>query len=70
MSARSWSAVRARAAATPGPSSSSSTGSTRAADPDPGEARVVVVRVVPALEALGPAGGLGLARVTSSSGRR
>ena len=28
MSARSWSAVRARAPATPGPSSSSSTGST------------------------------------------
>ena len=30
--------------------------------PDPGEPRVVVVRVVPALDALGPAGGLGLRR--------
>ena len=69
-SARSRSAVRARVAATPGPSSASSSGSTVRADPGAGEPRVVVVRVVPPADALGPAGRSVWARVTSSSGRR
>ena len=60
MSARSWSAVRARASATPGPSSSSSTGSTRDRTRGRANCGSLVVRVGPDLDPLRLARGDGV----------
>ena len=70
-SARSSSAVRASASATPGPSAVLQGRQHLVPDPDPGERRVLVVRVAPRLEAERGAGLLRCcARPSPSSGRR